>query len=437
MSSRSRRRRACIGSRSSRLPPRACTSSWKNRSPPRWRTPTPSSRPAGARRPAADGIQEALCPGLRLDQGAGSRAGSPRVVSYRFQQFGRIEKDWFWDEADGGGPLVEHACHALRRPRLVPRGAGAGLRRNRQLLSPGSRPGRGSGCGHDPVRLRGNRHPGRRHERRRPWRPARSGRGVTMVCDRGVAEVRGWRDTPYLARMQSFSSPAILERRFEGGHGFAEEFVDFIACVEQGRPPRVGGVDGRRALQLVWRSRSPDAPMRRLRLPAPRRLHERKGVRVAKWSLQRHFASSLGSVCKDARPEAGGAPEPVPLVGRLPLAVFRRHRAPRGAGAHHPQDAGEHGPVVVARPPRRRLLRREQRLRRGATRRRSAPPRPLRAAVRRGRVAGSPGGARAARRGSGRRPPGGPGATATSRAGTAAAPRLRPWRAPAGAPPAP
>ena len=76
------------------------------------------------------------------------------------------------------------------------------------------------------------------------------GRGRLLVCDRGVAEVRGWRDTPYLARTQSFSSPAIVERRFEGGHGFAEEFVDFIACVEQGRLPLVNGVDGRRALQI-------------------------------------------------------------------------------------------------------------------------------------------------------------------------------------------
>ena len=100
-------------------------------------------------------------------------------------------------------------------------------------------------------------------------------------------------------------------------------------------------------------------------------------------------------------PEAGGAPEPVPLVGRLPLAVFRWHRAPRGAGAHHPQDAGEHGPVVMARPPRRWLLGREQR----RDRRHSASVNPASAAVagggRRERVVASPGGACVARRGSG------------------------------------
>ena len=75
------------------------------------------------------------------------------------------------------------------------------------------------------------------------------------------------------------------------------------------------------------------------------------------WSLQRHLASSWGQLGKDALPETGGAPEPVPLVGRLPLAVLLWHRSPRGSGAHHPQDADEHGPVVVGRPPRHGLLR--------------------------------------------------------------------------------
>jgi hypothetical protein len=78
--------------------------------------------------------------------------------------------------------------------------------------------------------------------------------------------------------------------------------------------------------------------------------------------LQRHFTSSRSQRGQDARPEAGGAPESVPLVRRLPLAVFRWQRSPGGAGAHHPQDASEHGPVVVARPSGRGLLGREQRL---------------------------------------------------------------------------
>jgi hypothetical protein len=62
----------------------------------------------------------------------------------------------------------------------------------------------------------------------------------------------------------------------------------------------------------------------------------------------------------------------------------------------------------------------------GATRRRSALLQRVRAVARRERLAVSPAGARGGRRGSGRRPPGGPGASATRQAGRAAAPRQRP-----------
>jgi hypothetical protein len=52
-------------------------------------------------------------------------------------------------------------------------------------------------------------------------------------------------------------------------------------------------------------------------------------------------ATLSSSVCqgfKDALPEAGGAPQPIALVRRLPLAARLGHRAPRGARAHHPED---------------------------------------------------------------------------------------------------
>jgi len=40
-------------------------------------------------------------------------SGAPiRWATLRFA-LGRVEKDWFWDEADGGGPLVENAAHAF------------------------------------------------------------------------------------------------------------------------------------------------------------------------------------------------------------------------------------------------------------------------------------------------------------------------------------
>src|SRR4051794_19090256 len=44
-------------------------------------------------------------------------------------------------------------------------------------------------------------------------------------------------------------------------------------------------------------------------------------------TLQRHFTFSFGQSLKDALPEAGGAPQPITRVDRLPLAALLRHRA--------------------------------------------------------------------------------------------------------------
>lgn len=52
--------------------------------------------------PALAGLKELLEGGL----------GPARFVIYRYPHPGRSEKDWFWDEADGGGPLRENAVHA-------------------------------------------------------------------------------------------------------------------------------------------------------------------------------------------------------------------------------------------------------------------------------------------------------------------------------------
>jgi hypothetical protein len=76
-----------------------------------------------------------------------------------------------------------------------------------------------------------------------------------------------------------------------------------------------------------------------------------------------------GRLCKvqeiqglhDARPAPLGTPEPVALVGGLPLAILPRHLAPGRAAAQHRQDTIQHRAVVMARTPNRRALRWEQR----------------------------------------------------------------------------
>src|SRR5215207_10427874 len=69
----------------------------------------------------------------------------------------------------------------------------------------------------------------------------------------------------------------------------------------------------------------------------------------------------LGERLEDLRPEAGLAPAVIATVHRFPRAEVRRHIAPGGSGARHPEHAGEHGAMVVRGTTRGRLLRREQR----------------------------------------------------------------------------
>lgn len=195
------------------------------------------------------GFKKRFAPAFVWVKAQEERLGQPRVVTYKFQQVGRVNKDWFWDEGDGGGPLVEHACHALDllawflgeptrvyaetdnyfHPERAPveEQAAATFRFASGAIATLAVGLTGATGG---------------------WYD--SGERVSFLSDGGVAEVQGWRDTPYLARTQLYRDGEVTERRFDDGSGFAEEFADFVRCVREGAAPRVGGRDGRRALAL-------------------------------------------------------------------------------------------------------------------------------------------------------------------------------------------
>jgi predicted dehydrogenase len=195
------------------------------------------------------GFKKRFAPAFLWLRSQESRLGRPRVVTYKFQQVGKVAKDWFWDEEDGGGPLVEHACHALDvlawllgeparvyaetdnlyHPERAPveEQAAATFRFANGAIATLTVGLTGATAGSYDA-----------------------GERVSILYDRGVGEVQGWRDTPYLARCQVYGEDEIDERRFEGGGGFPEELAHFVACVQTGQAPLVGGIDGRRALTL-------------------------------------------------------------------------------------------------------------------------------------------------------------------------------------------
>jgi hypothetical protein len=81
-------------------------------------------------------------------------------------------------------------------------------------------------------------------------------------------------------------------------------------------------------------------------------------------TLQRHFGWSIFGLiaqdCEQAPPETGAVPEPVALVGGLPLAALEWQVPPGRSGPEDPEDPAQQGAMIVAWPPGRRPLGREQ-----------------------------------------------------------------------------
>ena len=58
------------------------------------------------------GFKKRSSPAFRLLKEQEGEWGPLLMGQVRFQ-LGPVPKAWFWDEADGGGPLIENAAHAL------------------------------------------------------------------------------------------------------------------------------------------------------------------------------------------------------------------------------------------------------------------------------------------------------------------------------------
>jgi predicted dehydrogenase len=176
--------------------------------------------------------------------------GAPRIATVKYQH-GPVGKAWFWDAADGGGPLVEAAGHSLdllrylcgevasvyahttnffsqEHSQTVPAEVAAVLR-----FTSGSVATLTAGCIAE-------------------WTDTHNERWA-LAYDGALAEVEGPLDEPVLLRWQRRGEAQESVRQFLRGEagGFAGEFSDFLRCIETGEgAPRATGVDGLRALQL-------------------------------------------------------------------------------------------------------------------------------------------------------------------------------------------
>lgn len=172
--------------------------------------------------------------------------GPPRIALARFQ-LGPVDKDWFWDEADGGGPLVENACHCLDVLRYLFGDAQTVyaettdfFNRRRQVdiseavftirFQSGGTAAVAAGAGG-------------------VWGYDASER-LSFSYDSHIVEVFGPFDQPATMRLMDRGATDIALKSWAEPSGFEEQFAAFSECVHGRADPRATGLDGKRALQL-------------------------------------------------------------------------------------------------------------------------------------------------------------------------------------------
>lgn len=190
-----------------------------------------------------------FCPAFGfLKEHLGGDFGAPLSLNYRYH-LGQVPRDWFWQEDDGGGPLVENSVHCLDSLRYLVgeirtiRGLGG------NLLNPDRAPQLDvalgllefdNGCV-GAVEL------GTASE----WIMADE--ELFLACADAVATCRGRFDRPadveYVYRGQG--EPQRFAVDYEGANAsreFALEIDDFLTCCRTGRTPRITGRDAAQSI---------------------------------------------------------------------------------------------------------------------------------------------------------------------------------------------
>jgi predicted dehydrogenase len=188
--------------------------------------------------------------------------GAPGFFIYRYPHPGRSERDWFWDERDGGGPLLENVVHAAYTLRWLFGDVDWVTAAASSFLFPERAPQ--LNCAAVTLRMRsgavGALAAGMVSVRGFHFED------LYMACEGGVAQVSGPFDAPeHLEWAPRSDGGNVREETFAGADLFAVELDHFLGCVETDAPPETGGEEGLRAIELclAWkRAALGDGPVR-------------------------------------------------------------------------------------------------------------------------------------------------------------------------------
>jgi len=173
--------------------------------------------------------------------------GQPRWAAATYAM-GRVDKPWFWDERDGGGPIQENAIHLWDLMRHLMGEVESVYARGGNLFRPDVAAQLDTaatvlgfeGGGHATVAC------GYASE----WGCATE--QVSFATPRVVCEVSGPFDQANRLRFAYRHAPARPEERvYREASGFAEEIDEFVASIRESRDPSVTGEDAARSVAVA------------------------------------------------------------------------------------------------------------------------------------------------------------------------------------------
>jgi len=170
----------------------------------------------------------------------------PRWAAVRFA-LGRVDKKWFWDENDGGGPISENTVHVIDLLRFLMGEVTTVYAEGGNLFMPTYRPQIDSAV--FTLKFASGAVASVAAGYASEWPVAKE--EVSLASQKVVCEVKGPFDRPETLQYIRRNAPSKIYRKaYEEPDGFAGEIKHFVDCVRKGRSPAVSGEDGLAALRI-------------------------------------------------------------------------------------------------------------------------------------------------------------------------------------------
>ncbi|MFN4227089.1 MAG: Gfo/Idh/MocA family protein [Candidatus Ratteibacteria bacterium] len=172
--------------------------------------------------------------------------GLPKWILAKFA-LGRVEKKWFWDENDGGGPIRENTvhmvdilCFLLGKVKTVYAEGG-------NFFMPEFSPQIDTAI--FTIRFENGAIAGIGAGYASEWSIARE--QLSFATEKVICDVDGPFDMPMNLKYIYRNNPSqVFEKQFEQADGFYQEIRHFVDCIKNNTRPDVGGQEGLYALKV-------------------------------------------------------------------------------------------------------------------------------------------------------------------------------------------